>query len=314
MTSVNGVLGAIDTADLGFVYPHEHVLVGDETLRKAFSDWASADDVIPPTVEAFKQIKTLGVDTIVDCTPINLGRDIDLMRQVAEQSGMQIIASTGFYYHEIPSLRAWGEDAIANLMIRDINEGIEGTDAKAGIIKCATDMLGMTPTNALLFRAVAKAHRATGVPITTHTNAAEKTGFVQQAVLAFEGVDLSRVVIGHCGDSEDMDYLQRLLDKGSYIGMDRFGLDRILPTEPRARTVAALCKKGYADQLLLSHDKSGFIDWSPPDSRIVLPYRGFPHIKTVVIPMLLEMGVTDAQIETMTVHNPRRLFEVQGAY
>lgn len=317
MATVNGVLGAIDTADLGFTYPHEHVMIADWSMRQAFPDWIDAERVIRETVAKFKEIKADGVRTIVDCTAINIGRDIHMIREVAQQSGIQIIASTGFYHQEYPtfSYHGWDEDKIASLMVREIEDGIQGTDSKAGIIKCATDAAGMTPTNALFFRAVAKAHRATGVPITTHTNATQKTGLVQQATLAHEGTDLSRVVIGHCGDTTDLEYLEQLLSHGSYIGMDRFGLDNVLPNEQRVQTVAKLCAKGYTDQILLSHDAIGYFDsfpWGATETS--LPNWHFGFIKATVIPMLLEAGVTDKQIETMTVSNPRRLFEKQGAY
>ena len=122
------------------------------------------------------------------------------------------------------------------------------------MIKCATDEPGITPGVEQVLRCCARAHRQTGIPITTHTHAATRRGLEQQHIFKEEGVDLSRVVIGHCGDTEDIDYLEEIMAAGSFIGMDRFGIDVMLPTENRVNTVAELCKRGHADQMVLSHD------------------------------------------------------------
>jgi phosphotriesterase-related protein len=135
---------------------------------------------------------------------------------------------------------------MADAFVHDIEEGIQGTQVRAAVIKCATDAPGVTPGVEKVLRASARAHLRTGVPITTHTQASTKRGLEQQDIFAAEGVDLSRVIIGHSGDSEDLDYLTTLVDRGSYIGMDRFGLEGILSTEKRVAVIARLCEMGYA--------------------------------------------------------------------
>ena len=132
------------------------------------------------------------------------------------------------------------------MFVRDMTTGIADTGVKAGILKCATDRLGVTTDIDRILRATAKAHRMTGVPISTHTYARGKVGLDQQRIFREEGVDLSRVVIGHSGDTTDLDYLEELIRNGSYIGMDRFGIDTILGFEERVKTVAALCGRGHA--------------------------------------------------------------------
>lgn len=190
--------------------------------------------------------------SIVDLTPINLGRDVHSIRRVSEASGVNVVVATGFYWTEEPQMHTWDVKKLAGYMVRDIREGILGTGIKAGIIKCATDHPGVDAFNKKLLQAAATAHRETGVPISTHTTVANTSARDQVAVFREFGVDLGRVVIGHLGDSTDLDYLQEILDSGCFIGMDRFGLEAMLPTDDRVQTVAKLCAKGYAGQMVIS--------------------------------------------------------------
>ena len=176
-------------------------------------------------------------------------------------------------------------------------------------------MATITPTNAKLLRVAARLHRATGAPISTHTSSRHRTGLAQQEIFAEEGVDLSRVVIGHCGDTTDLDYLKQILARGSTIGMDRFGLDMLLPFADRVSTVATLCREGLCDWMVLSHDASCHIDWFPHQAIAQLaPRWNMRHISDEVLPALRSEGVSEEQIEALCMANPRRVFERQGAY
>src|SRR5262249_28951143 len=157
--------------------------------------------------------------------------------EAAQRSGMQAIVATGIWWRPPQYVDTHTPDQVAELFIRDIEQGCQGTGIRAGIIKCATDTAGVTPAIETVLRASARAHRATGVPISTHTYAAGKMGLEQQRIFREEGVDLSRVVIGHSGDSEDLEYLGALIGAGSTIGMDRFGIQRLLSTERRVATI-----------------------------------------------------------------------------
>ena len=258
-----------------------------------------------------------GVKTLVDLTPGDW-RDIPLVKEVVAGSSMQVIVATGIYWevpHHFRSTTGRSIDYIAELFIKDIQNGIMDTGVKAGIIKCATDEPGVTQDVERILRASAKAHRATGVPISTHTHAASEVGLKQQDVFESEGVDLSRVVIGHSGDTEDTNYLKKLCDRGSYIGMDRFGIDIFLENEKRVATIAKMCDMGYAEKMVLSHDAACYFGWVAPALREkIVPNWHFNHIPDNVLPALREAGVTDDRIRTMTVENPRRIFEKQGAY
>ena len=201
------------------------------------------------------------------------------------------------------------------VLVKDITVGIANTGIKAAVIKCATDRPGITPGVERVLRACAQAHRRTGAPITTHTTAALHRGLEQQAIFREEGVDLSRVVIGHSGDTDDFDYLLKLIDNGSILGMDRFGIDGYLPTARRVEVIAELCQRGYADRMVLSHDASCYLDWIPgeiPPS--TMPHWHYLHISTDVLPMLREAGVAEAQIDTMLTDTPRRFFENNAVY
>ncbi len=315
MAKINSVLGSIDTNELGFTLMHEHVLVMSWSMRQAFPGWLDRDAFLQKAVSDLRATGKAGVATLVDVTPINLGRDIHLVREVAEKSGMQIIAATGFYWMDEPFLMGWEADRLVEFMLPDIEKGIQGTDVKAGIIKCATDAPGVTEYNRKLLQAAARLHRATGVPITTHTSSAHRNGLDQQALLREEGVDLSRVVIGHCGDTEDLDYLEKVLSAGSFLGMDRFGLDILLPTDKRVAVVAELCRRGYADRMVLSQDASCHMDWFPAGAlEMFVPDYHHRFICFSVLPALREQGVSEEQIRLMTVDNPRRIFEQQGSY
>jgi phosphotriesterase-related protein len=161
-----------------------------------------------------------------------------------------------------------------------------------------------------VMRAVGQAQVETGVPVTVHTSAHTQSGLVAQKVLSDEGVDLTKVVIGHSGDCTDLDYLCALADAGSLLGMDRFGLDVLLPFEQRVNTVAELARRGYAEKMVLAHDASCFIDWFDAEAKEqAVPNWKYTHISDDVIPALLERGVTQAQLATMLVDNPRRYFE-----
>ena len=316
MPTVNTVSGPIDTADLGFTLMHEHIIVESPGVKENFPILDRQAE-IQKAVGKLKDVMARGVKTLVDLTPGDW-RDIPLVKEVVAGSGMQVIVATGIYWEVPQHFRATtgrSVDYIAELFIRDIRDGIMDTGVRAGIIKCATDEPGVTPDVERILQAAARAHRATGVPISTHTHPASEVGLKQQDVFESEGVDLSRVVIGHSGDSEDIAYLRKLCDRGSYIGMDRFGIDVFLPTANRVATIAKMCELGYAEKMVLSHDASCYFGWvDPPLREKLVPNWHFNHIPDDVIPALEQSGVSGEQVRTMTVDNPRRIFERQGAY
>jgi phosphotriesterase-related protein len=182
------------------------------------------------------------------------------------------------------------------------------------MLKCAIDTQGMTAGVERIMRAVAKAHRITGTPITIHTHPGTHQGLAAQKVLDDEGVDPGRVVLGHSGDSSDVDHLQALAEAGFILGMDRFGINVETTFESRADTVVELCQRGFAESMVLAHDASCFIDWIEPWALAATPQWHYLHILDDVLPYLLDKGVTEDQIETMLTGTPRRIFETVDPY
>ena len=320
MASVNTVKGPIDTAKLGVTLMHEHVFILSTEIEQNFPEtWGEEDERINDAIARLNELKSRGVDSIVDLTVIGLGRYIPRIKKVAAETELNIVVATGIYtYNDIPfyfhfrgpGTTLGGPEIMVDMFVRDIEEGIADTGVKAAILKCATDQPGVTPGVERVLRAVAQAHVRTGVPISTHTHPHSERGLEQQRIFREEGVDLSRVVIGHSGDTTDIAYLEKLIAAGSYIGMDRFGIDVLLPFEDRVNTVAKMCDLGYANRIVLSHDAACLNDWLPErDLPAILPNWHFLHIHNDVIPALKQRGVTDSQIKTMLVDNPRQIFE-----
>lgn len=312
------VTGSIPVEKLGRTLAHEHVFVVGEEFRQNYqADW-DEEEKIAQAVRDLNELKSLGIDSIMDPTVVGLGRYIPRIQRIAEQIDLNIVVATGVYtYNEVPfqfhfsgpGLLFDVPEPMTELFVSDIENGIAGTGVKAAFLKCAIEEQGMTPGVERVMRAVAQAHVRTGVPITVHTNVHNRSGLEAQRVLREEGADLTKVVIGHSGDSTDLDYLMELADAGSILGMDRFGLDVLLPFEQRVDTVAELAKRGYADRMVLAHDASCFIDWFDPQAKAqAVPNWNYRHISEDVLPALLERGVSEEQIQTMLVDNVRRYF------
>lgn len=322
MPQVQTVRGAIDTAELGTTLMHEHVFVLTSDVQQNHpEEWGSEEERIADAVQKLKELAGRGVRTIVDPTVIGLGRYIPRIQQIAEQVDLNIVVATGLYtYDDVPFffsnrgpalnalVGAEVPDPMVDMFVKDIEQGIAGTGVKAGLLKCAIDHQGLTRGVERVMRAVAKAHQRTGVPITVHTHPGSRTGLDVQRVLGEEGVDPRHVVLGHSGDSTDVDHLSALADAGFLLGFDRFGLHVGTTFEERAGTLVEMCRRGYAESIVLSQDASCYIDWIAPDIMPLLAEWNYTHIHDAVLPWVRERGVTDEQIETMLVTNPQRYF------
>jgi phosphotriesterase-related protein len=329
LAQVQTVRGPVETAELGRTYMHEHVFVLTPDMQQNYPDeWGDEDTRVADAVQKLTALAAAGVRTIVDPTVVGLGRYIPRIQRIAEQvPDLNIVVATGcytygdvpfFFHYRGPALNeALGmelPDPMVDMFVSDITEGIAGTGVKAGMLKCAIDHPGLTGGVERVMRAVAKAHRATGVPITVHTHPGSQQGLEAARVLGEEGVDPRRVVLGHSGDSADVEHLSQLAEAGFVLGMDRFGINLDTTFEARADTVVEMCRRGYAEAMVLAHDASCYIDWLAPGVMDLLPQWHYLHIEQDVLPYLRDHGVTDEQIDTMLVGNPRRFFEQQGAY
>lgn len=294
---------------------HEHIFILTPDVQQNTGEFNEEEEIIS-AVERLNELKQAGIDSICDPTVIGLGRYIPRIARVANSTELNIVVATGLYtYTDVPHYfkyrnhrtSASGADPLTDLFVRDITEGIRETTIRAGFLKCATDAPGLTPGVERVLRAVARASTQTSCPILTHTDPHTRRGLDQIVVFKDEGVDLSRVVIGHSGDVDDRPYLMELLEEGVILGMDRFGMDRLFPFERRVKIVADLCREGFSSQLVLSHDASCYMDWfDKPVRQSLFPNWNYLHISKDVLPALRALGVSENDITTMLVDNPRR--------
>lgn len=321
MATIQTARGSIDSGDLGRVLIHEHVFLMDTEYTYNYRPDFFEEKTVTEAADRLNELKATGIDTIVDLTVLGLGRHMPTLQKAAALTELNIVVSTGAYtFDAAPTpFQFWGPgllkdvpiDPMIDHFVKDINDGIAGTGIKAGMLKCAIDEPGLQPGVERVMRAIARTNRETGAPITVHTAPLQETGLIVQRIMREEGVDLEDIVMGHCGDTTDIDYLVKIADGGSILGMDRFGVEFVISMEERVATIAEMVRRGYADQLTLSHDCCAWSDFFPEvaDYRAAMPNHNYLHIHEDVIPALLEAGVDQASIDKMFVANPRRYFE-----
>jgi len=323
MATVNSVLGPIETSELGFTLAHEHLATSSAGFRHTYPELLDRQRVEEVAVEKLTLAYEEGVRTLVDCTPMDLDRDVRLMEAVSRRSGVNIICSTGSHLY-VPStffetifeeVAPMSADKVANLWVREIEEGIEGTGIKAGIIKVATSDPIREPEE-LMLRAAARTHQRTGVLITTHTPHSSQVGDDQIRILEEEGIDPGKVYIGHVNSTLNHDYHKRIVERGVWLGMDEFrpgGPPNTPSWQDRARFIKDLIDEGYEDRIMLSHDWSVKRLAAGDESTANEPNPdGYLWISRGVLPFLREMGVPDSSIDMVMVENPRRFFEGAG--
>ncbi len=326
MPSVETARGPVDAGSLGRTLMHEHVFVlsAEHVANYGAGSWWDEEERVADAIAKLRELAGRGIATIADPTVWGLGRYIPRIKRIAEQvPELNIIVATGcytyddvpfFFHHRGPALnQALGAevpDPMAEMFIGDITSGIAGTGVKAGLLKCAVDKQGITSGVERVMRAVAQCHRRTATPITVHTHPGSRTGLEVKRVLCDEeGVEPHRIVLGHSGDTTDADHLSELAEAGFLLGMDRFGINLETTFEARADVVVEMCRRGYAERMVLSHDAACYIDWVDPNVMALLSQWHYLHIEQEVLPYLREKGVTEQQITTMLVDNPRRYFD-----
>jgi phosphotriesterase-related protein len=311
MSLINSVLGPLDTNALGFTLMHEHV-ISQGFVAQNYPELFD-DHFMDKIIAGISESKKGGVDTIIDATTFDLGRDAAALAEISRRTKVNIIACTGWWMNTPQYIGGTSPDVYADLFVREIQEGIAGTGIKAGILKSAADFGGVTPEGEIMLRAVARAHHRTMVPIILHSYAPEQVARRQLSVLEEEGVDLKWVAVDHVNDTTDLEYLTWLLDRGCYLGMDRYpGLN--LSSRSRTETMKKLIDAGWTDRLLPSHDCSLATPdtFFPPEVKESIlkgnPY-GYLYLKKVVFAQLEEMGVPKAILDTLCVKGPRNFFE-----
>ena len=320
MSEIQTVTGPTTPDRLGKTLMHEHLFIGFPGFDV---DWVrpgpSRRERIEKCVDKIEEMKSVGVTAMLDPCPSDLGRDVELMAEVAQRTGFQLICATGLY-KEVEGATAYWKfqmsfgsvvDAMAELFIRELTEGIRDTGIRAGIIKVGTGPTTLTDYERAVFEAAAKASIATGAPITTHTDGG-RFGDDQQRFLVEHGVAPHRIIVGHSCGSADHDYHRSIASNGSYLGFDRFGLDMFVPDSDRVASLAKLVEAGFGDRIVVSHDSVwcwGGMTVPDPKLQTAMEKVWTPsHFATRIVPQLREAGVTDGQLDTLLVDNPRRFF------
>ena len=313
MAAVETVSGPIDVGQLGLTLIHEHFRAADEGVRFQFPHLYDEQEEWDRAIADARAVRSHGVATVVEPSALFLTRDAAFSRRVADESGLQVVLATGIYtYDHLPQpLMNRDEDGLADVFVYEIENGIQGTGIKPAFIKCAADAAGVTPNVEKVHRAVARASNRTGKPIMAHSRPASGTGPEQMRIFIDEGVDPALVQVAHTGDTDDLDYIERLLDTGCFIGLDRYGIDIYLPTENRQVTTLALLERGYADRMFIAQDYCSTIDWFPRELQEYLKASEVPDWSMTflfekVIPELKERGMTEEQLDQMMVENPKR--------
>lgn len=323
MSTVQTISGPIESAALGRTLSHEHLTSGMGAMERVPGMY-DEDAAIERTIEALQRAHDAGIRTVIDCTPVDLGRQVSVFERVAGQTPMQVVVATGVYRWVPLSYHSWDADYMAQYFLRDLQDGIEGTSIRAGIIKLAWDMEYQLTDGGprsprvqmeKCARGAARAAKAAGVPITCHTRAADRVGVPLLDIFEEEGLDLRSVTIGHTNDSEDMDYVLGLAARGATVGLDRFFSAEDEYVAQKAGVALALVEAGYAEQTCLGHDAAAYslnggpADGGPrpfnPDCWLLVP--------SVQVPWLLDHGASEDDIDALLVRSVRATFEAAAA-
>ena len=316
MSTVETVRGPVDVTELGTSLMHEHILVlQPEALQNYGHVWGASywdeEAGVADAIDKLRAVRAAGIRTLVDPTAPGLGRCIPRIQRINAEVDLNILVATGVYaFLELPNfLHYRSPEAIAELFVREIREGIDDTGVKAAFVKCAVEEHGLVGDIPRILDAVAITALETDAPVMVHTNASAGTGVTALEALTARGIDPTRIVVAHAGDSNDLDYLRTIADTGAVLGFDRFNIPHFNPDADRIRTLLALLSEGYGDRIHLSHDAACFMDFMVGDPNFADERPDYLHISKNVLPVLLEQGVTQAQIDEMMVENPRRYFE-----
>ncbi|KZZ85731.1 phosphotriesterase family protein [Bacillus sp. SJS] len=323
------VTGAITADELGKTLIHEHFLFGYPGYSGDLTLGGMNTKEALETAETIAlSLRSFGVETVVDPTPNECGRNPEFLKEVSDRTGLQIVCATGYYYEgegatpyfKFRQQLGTAEDEIYEMFMTELTEGIGETGVKAGVIKVASSKDHSTPYEEMFFRAAAKAQKETGAVILTHTQ--EGTMGPEQAeLLISEGASPEKIVIGHMCGNTDPAYHRRVLERGVYIGFDRFGLQGIVGARPDAEkieTLSVLLKEGYGNQILLSHDTVNIWLGRPPEipEPIAVQLRNWHpvHLFENILPKLNDRGFSEEMLENLFTKNPQQLFfQKQGA-
>jgi phosphotriesterase-related protein len=326
MEWINTVTGRARPEELGMTLVHEHLLLGyPGWYMDGLAPKHKRADALAKAVDRMAELRSQGVSSFLDPCPMDLGRDVEFMAEVAQRSGMRIICTTGAYKENEGLTYTFGAlpvEEITEIYVKELTEGIGSSGIRAGLLKAATGSGKVTDYENKLLTAAGRAAAQVGCPVLTHTDEAS-CGLEQIQILTAQGVPAHRLLIGHSDGRDDHGYHRSLADRGAYVGFDRFGIETLIPDQKRIESVYAMVKAGYTRSICLSHDSvcnwlgrpifGGHMVVTPEQIQMALPNWNPMHLFKNVIPVLKDRGVTDADLDTIFVQNPKRYFQGQEA-
>lgn len=311
MATVQLTDGVMPASGLGKTLIHEHIFA-------AFPGWEFdvkrprfvRADYMARAVDRLQELHAYGCKTIVDPCPMDLTRDVEFVAEAAQRSGTRIIVATGVYTEEcaLTALRWQSEGELLELYVKELTEGVGDTGIKCGVIKIATGNGPATHYERKMIGVAAEASKITGAPIISHTPNATH-GHEQIDIVEAHGVPADCLVVGHSGDRDDIEYQKSLAARGTFVGLDRFGLEFILPDELRMKNLMQLVEAGYRDQVLVSQDAVLCWPGRKPPGTEDKKWPTITHFLQVLAPKLHAMGLSREDLERILIDNPRVLFE-----
>jgi predicted metal-dependent phosphotriesterase family hydrolase len=320
MKVIRTVRGDIRPEELGITAPHEHLWCDQKQYRGTGKGsfpgitekmYMHDADLVEKELSLFH---AAGGRAIAEMTTDGWGRDVRVLKSLSEKSGVHVIAISGFYVedclqdyfdeHEI--------DELADILVREITEGAEGSDIHTGLLKSAVSRRWIEGREEKGARAVARAQKRTGVAITTHTSASVRfeieggnIGMQHLDLFEEEGVDLRRVIVGHTDENADVRQLLNVLERGAYVQFDTIGKTHWLLDETRIALLRQLVDAGYEDRIMLSTDRCRVSETRTHGG------PGYAHVLTSFVPRLRQEGFTEKTIHSLLVDNPASIFSFE---
>jgi phosphotriesterase-related protein len=311
MTNVQLTDGKIEVAKLGKTLIHEHIHTGFPGFEfDAKAPKFVRADAIAKAVDALQELQAYGVNTIVDPCPMDLTRDVEFVAECAQRSGTRIIVSTGVYTEvdcHPQALRWQTKEDLIELYVKEIIDGVGDTGIKCGVIKIATGVGPATEYERKMIGVAAEASKITGAPIISHTPMASH-GHEQIDIVEEHGVPSNCLVVGHTGDRDDIEYQKSIAARNAFVGLDRFGLEAVLPDKLRMKNLMQLVEAGYLDQILVSHDTALCWRGRMPTVYADIKMPALTHFLKNLAPQLYEMGLAPADLDRILIDNPSTLF------
>jgi len=301
---IQTVKGRIEAKDLGITMCHEHLALNLAHVRGDDDSDFSCEALI---MEEVKQMMEYEVQSVVEVTGNDMGRDVNRLLRISQACDLNIVCATGFYlwqYHPKPVL-AGDVEAICDIFCRDIQEGIDGTAVKAGVIgEVASSQNEIAPSERKVLSAAAKASVRTGLAVTTHCQLGTMA-LEQSRLLQSEGMDPDNIILGHLDLANDRAYYGKILATGVNIGFDTIGKTSYLPDEARADNLMYLLECGFEDHIVLSQDIS-----RKSYLAVNKTHSGYMRVMKEFVPLLKKRGIQQKTLDKLLIKNPARILDI----